>query len=142
MAWLITAVVAVGALTTKMQVNAGAAQKIELDKQAEQEKIAAQGREVARRQNLNKVLAGNIVGLANSGMSGEGTPASINLENAKQTSLSEGLAGLSDKLKQAQLKRQANNARTAGNVAGASTLLNTGIQAASLSAPTPAPKGP
>ena len=98
-------------------------QAAEIEKQADQERISAEGRELERRQRLNKVLAANIVGQSTSGMSGEGTPASIALESAKQASLSEGMESLSDRLKQSQMKRQAANVKSAGKTQAASLLL-------------------
>ena len=132
MTWLITAVVVTGAVAARGQYVSGKAQEIEYEKQAEQEEISAEGRELSRRQQLNKVLSMNAVNLADSGMNGEGTPASIALENAKQISTSEGAEALSDKLKQDQLKRQAKNAARGGGYAAASTLLNTGVSAMKL----------
>lgn len=132
MSWLITAVVVSGALVAKGQIDTAKAQEIDFEQQAEQEKISAEGRELQRRQQLNKVLSANIVGVSTSGISGEGTPASIALESAKQASISEGIEGLSSRLKRAQLKRQGKNVRAAGNIQAASTLLKSGIQAESL----------
>jgi hypothetical protein len=126
--WLILSTI----VSAKMQHTAGATQKIEFEKQAEQEELAAEGRELTRRQRLNKVLSANIVSLSDSGMSGEGTPASIALESAKQASASEGLEGLSDRLKQAQLRRQGVNAKSTGTIQAASTLLTGGEKAARL----------
>lgn len=105
--------------------QAGKSQQYELERQAEEEKIAAQSRELQRRQQLNKVLSANIVGQATSGITGDGTPQSIALESAKQASISEGVMNLSDRLQQAQLQRQAKNARRTGKLQAASTLLNT-----------------
>ncbi len=130
--WLITAVVVSGVITATEQKKAASAQGFELERQAEQEKLSAQGREVQRRQQLNKVLAANVLGQAAAGISGEGTPESISLASAKQASLSEGLESLSDRLRQSQLRRQAATTRSAGRTAAASTLLKTGISAASL----------
>jgi len=127
--WLIIS----GIATARGQYVAGKTQQIELDKQAEQEELAADARELTRRQQLNKVLSANIVSLADSGMSGEGTPASIALESAEQASASEGIEGLSDRLKTAQLRRQGKNARATGGLQAASTLLNTGVKASRLS---------
>ena len=87
MTWVIVATVVAGAVSANAQRNAGKAQEIEYEKQAEQEKLSAEGRELTRRQQLNKVLSANIVSLADSGMSGEGTPESISLESAKQAFL-------------------------------------------------------
>lgn len=122
----------VSAVAARGQYVAGKAQEIELEQQAEQEETAAESRELARRQQLNKVLAANVVGLAASGISGEGTPSSIALEGAKQASISEGLEGLSSRLKQAQLRRQGATAKQVGTLQAASTLLNTSTKAAQL----------
>jgi hypothetical protein len=64
--------------------------KKNLNRQAEEEKIAAEGRELQRKQELNRVLAANNVSQSMSGITGEGTPASIALESAKQIGSSEG----------------------------------------------------
>ena len=106
------------------QVEAGKSQQEEFNRQAEEEKIAAEGRELQRKQELNKVLAANAVSASMSGMTGEGTPASIALESAKQIGTSEGMINLSDKLKRAQLRRQGAMARGTANIGAASTLLS------------------
>jgi hypothetical protein len=108
------------------QVEAGKAQQEELERQAEEEKIAAQGRELQRREQLNAQLAANNAALAASGIATEGTPASIALESAKAISASEGMIGLSERLKQGQLRRQGKMARSLGNIQATSTLLNSG----------------
>jgi len=105
-------------------VQAGKAQQETFERQAEEEKIAAEGRELERKQELNKVLAANAVSASMSGMTGEGTPASIALESAKQIGSSEGMINLSEKLKQAQLRRQGANARGTANIQATSTLLS------------------
>jgi hypothetical protein len=123
MTWVITAIVASTAVSTYGQIEAGKAQQDALEEQARQEKIAAEGRELQRRQELNKVLASNVVGASMSGMTGEGTPASIALESAKQIGTSEGMIGLSEKLQRAQLRRQGAMARSTANIQATSTLL-------------------
>jgi len=101
------AIIAISAaVTAESQKRAGMAQEIEFEKQAEEEKISAEGKELQRRQQLNKVLAANAVSQAASGISGEGTPSSLSLGSAKQASISEGVESLSDRLRQAQLKRK------------------------------------
>ena len=107
-------------------VQAGKAQQDAFREQAEQEKIAAEGRELQRKQELNKVLAANAVSASMSGVTGEGTPASIALSSAKQIGTSEGMIGLSEKLKRAQLRRQGDNARATANISATSTLLKSG----------------
>ena len=106
------------------QVEAGKFQQDELNRQAEKEKIAAEGRELQRKQELNKVLAANRASASDSGITGEGTPASIALESAKQIGASEGMINLSDKLKRAQLRRQGQMARGTAGIQAASTLLS------------------
>ena len=135
MSWVITAIAltaTAGAVSARGQYVAGKTQEIELKRQAEEERMAAQSRELQRREELNRALAANVVGQAMSGISGEGTPASIALASAERASLSEGTIGLSEKLKQAQLRRQAKSAKQTGYLAATSTLLKTGAQAASL----------
>jgi len=127
MTWLITATVVMGVSTGVQvygQVQAGKAQEDALKEQARQEKIAAEGRELERQQQLSQALAANTVGLAAGNIGMEGTPASIALESAKNIGMSEGMIGMSDKLLQAQLKRQGKNARSASQLSAASTLLS------------------
>lgn len=135
MSWVITAIAltaTAGAVSARGQYVAGKTQEIELKRQAEEERIAAQSRELQRREELNRALASNVVGQAMSGISGEGTPASIALASAERASLSESTIGLSEKLKQAQLRRQAKSAKQSGYLAATSTLLKAGAQSAQL----------
>jgi len=121
-----------GGVSARSQYVAGKTQEIELNRQAEEERISAQSRELQRREQLNKALAANVVGQAMSNISGEGTPASIALASSKKAGLSESTIGLSEKLKRAQLRRQGKAAKQAGYMAATSTLLKTATQAASL----------
>ena len=137
MTWLVTAIAitaATTAVSARGQYVAGKTQEIELNRQAEEERLAAQSRELQRREELNRALASNVVGQAMSGISGEGTPASIALASAKRASLSESTIGLSEKLKQAQLRRQGKSAKRAGYLAATSTLLKGASQVATLGA--------
>lgn len=133
--WVITAIAITAtsaAVGARGQYIAGKVQEGELKRQAEQEKIAAQSRELERRQQLNRALAANVVGFGQMGISGEGTPASISLAGAKQAGISEGAISLSDKLRQAQLRRQGSQAGAAGRLAAGSTLLSGAADVASL----------
>jgi hypothetical protein len=121
--FVVAAMAASTALSVYSQVEAGKAQQDELNRQAEEEKIAAEGRELQRKQELNRVLAANAVSQSMSGITGEGTPASIALESAKQIGSSEGMINLSEKLQRAQLRRQGANARSTANIQATSTLL-------------------
>ena len=126
---LAAATAAVGA---RAQYVAGKTQEIELKQQAEEERMAAQSRELQRREELNRALAANVVGQAMSGISGEGTPASIALASAERAGLSEATIDLSERLRQSALRRQAKSARQAGYMAAGSTLLKGGLQTAQL----------
>ncbi|MGB1304009.1 hypothetical protein [Pseudoalteromonas marina] len=130
---IVGAVIVTGAISANNQRNAGKAQQIELEQAAEEEKLSSEARELGRRQQLNKALSANIVSQAMSGTSGEGTPQSIALDNARTASISEGLEGLSSRLKRSQLKRQGANARNQGNTQAASTLLSTAVKTQQLS---------
>ena len=129
---IVAAVASVAGTVTSVygQVQSGKMQQEAFERQAEDEKIAAEGRELQRKQELNKVLAANEVSASMSGQTGEGTPASIALESAKQIGASEGMINLSDKLKRAQLRRQGAMARGTAGIQAASTLLSGASQVA------------
>lgn len=137
MTWIMTATVTMGvgtAVNVYGQLEAGKAQQDALNEQARQEKIAAESRELERQQQLGKVLAANTVGLAAGNVGMEGTPSSIALESAQNIGMSEGMLKLSDRLAQAQLKRQGRNARSASQLQAAGTLLTGASSAAQLNA--------
>lgn len=116
----------------RAQYVAGKTQEIELKRQAEEEKLAAQSREIERRQQLNRALAANIAAQTQAGITGEGTPASIALASAKEAGLSEATISLSDRLREAQLRRQAAAARQTGYLQAGATLLGGATQVAQL----------
>ena len=126
MAYVVTAAayaaLAGTAVTAYGQVQAGKAQQESLERQAEEEKLRASTEELARREELNRALAANQLAMASGGISGV-TPESISLKSAKQIGASEQVIKLSEKLKQAQLQRQAQAARTQGIMDATSTLL-------------------
>ena len=76
--------------------------------------------------------------MSTSGMTGEGTPASIALESAKQVGTSEGMIGLSERLQRAQLRRQGAMARGTAGIQAASTLLKGVGTVAGAYSPAPA----
>ena len=123
------------------QLEAGKDQESALKTQAEQERVAAESRELERQQKLNKALAANVVGMGMSGIKAEGTPASIALESAKNVGLSEGMLKLSDRLAQAQLRRQASTAAAASRIGAASTLLSGGTKAYQAMPDSPSDEG-
>ena len=135
MSFLLAATITMGVSTAVQvygQVQAGKAQEDALKEQARQEKIAAEGRELERQQQLSKALAANTVGLAAGGIGMEGTPASIALESAKNIGTSEGMMKMSDRLAQAQLKRQGKSARATANLQATSSLLSGAANMAAL----------
>ena len=128
--WIVGSLIAVStAASVYGQLEAGKDQESALKTQAEEERVAAESRELERQQKLNKALAANAVGMGMSGIKAEGTPASIALQSAKNVGLSEGMLKLSDRLAQAQLRRQAATAASAAKIGAASTLLSGGVDA-------------
>ena len=135
MSWVITAIALTGAATATSvygQVQAGKAQEQTMKEQAKQEEFAAQSQELQRRQELNRALAANVAALSTAGISGEGTPASLALESAKQVGLSEATIDLSERLRRSSLERQARAAKQTAYIGAASTLLSGGAKMASL----------
>jgi hypothetical protein len=129
--WVVVAAIAAStAFSVYGQIETGKAQQEEFDRQAEEEKIAAEGRELQRKQELNRVLAANAVSQSMSGITGEGTPASIALESTKQIGSSEAMFELEKNLTIAQRKRQGANARSTANIQATSTLLAGGAKVA------------
>jgi hypothetical protein len=127
MSFIIVGGLVVAGVSASIQYGAAKDQKIALEVQADQEKQSAKGRELERRQQLNRILSLNIVSMAEQG--GEGTPQSIALSNARQASLSEGAESLSDRLRQAQLQRQGKSVLAQGKAQAGSTLLRAGTTA-------------
>jgi hypothetical protein len=123
-----------GGVSARASYISGRVQEDEYKRQAEQEKVAAQSRELQRRQELNRALAANAVGFGQMGIAGEGTPSSIALASAEQVGISEGALSLTEKLRQAQLRRQGSEAARTGKLQAASTLLQTGTQIAQTKA--------
>jgi hypothetical protein len=114
------------------QLEAGKDQEAALKTQAEQERVAAESRELERQQKLNAALAANVVGMGMSGIKAEGTPASIALQSAKNVGLSEGMLKLSDRLAQAQLRRQGATVASAAKIGATGTLLKGATDIAKL----------
>ena len=121
--WIAAAVAGSAAVQAYGQIQAGKAQEAELKRQAEERRIQAEGEELERQEALGRALAANAVAAGMSGIKMEGTPASIALETAETASLAGGMANLSARLEQAQLRRQAKSARIGSQYAAAGTLL-------------------
>jgi hypothetical protein len=121
---LVAAIIGSTMLQVAGGLNAAKAQAEELERQADQERLAAEGRELQRQQELNAALSANAVRIAASNTKTEGSESSIALESSKQSSLTEGVFGLSDRLAYAQRKRQASNVLSAAPYQAASTLLS------------------
>jgi len=112
------------------QVQAGKAQEQALKEQAKQEELMAQSQELQRRQELNRALAANVAALSTAGISGEGTPASLALESARQVGLSEATIDLSERLRRSALERQARSG--AADIGAASSLLSGAVKSLQL----------
>ena len=130
----ILAAVASGAVSARGSYVSGKIQEQELERQAEQERIAAEGRELQRREELNDALAARQMALATSGLAGEGTPQSIALSTAEKIGMGEGLESLTTNLKTAQMRRAGKEAVRTGKLQAASTLLKTGPKTVMLTA--------
>ena len=125
MSWVITAIALTGtAVSAYGQVQAGKAQEEQMKQQAEQERIAAESRELQRREELNRALASNIAAQSMSGIAGEGTPASLALESAKKAGLSEATIDLSERLRQSALIRAGKTAKQTAYIGAAGALLS------------------
>jgi hypothetical protein len=145
MSWVITAIAlsAAGTATSVYgQVQAGKAQEQAMKEQAKQEEFAAQSQELQRRQELNRALAANVAALSTAGISGEGTPASLALESAKQVGLSEATIDLSEKLRRASLERQGRVAKQTAYIGAASSLLSGAGNIAALGSTPSKPSKP
>lgn len=120
--WLAFAALAGGTtlFTAKTQKNSGKQQQMNIQRQAQVEKIQADQQEVNRRERLNQILAASAVSSA-AGIATESQAVALN--NARNVSSSEASEDLSDRMRQDLLKREGRAARSAGNLNAASTLL-------------------
>ena len=124
MSYVIAAIAITGqVVSTFATVEAGKAAEEAAERRAEEERIAAQAEELKRREELNRVLASNILSQATSGIAAEGTPASLALEQAKTIGESEGVLALSQRLRERNLLMEGRTARSMANMQAASTLL-------------------
>ena len=106
-------------------VEAGKAAEEAAERRAEEERIAAQNEELKRREELNKVLASNIMSMATSGVKLEsGTSLYLKGEGtAKTIGESEALIGLTNRLRQRNIIQSGRDARRSANLQAVSTLL-------------------
>ena len=104
-------------------IEAGKAAEEAAERRAEEERIAAQAEELKRREELNRVLASNILSQATSGIAAEGTPASLALEQAKTIGESEALIALTNRLRQRNIIQSGRDAQRQSNLGAVSTLL-------------------
>ena len=129
MSWVVTAIVVSGSIQAYGQYQQGKIEEAMYEKEANEAELEASFDELQRREEINRRLAMDVVGMADSGISGEGTPASIALEQAKDVGVSEGAETLSERLRVAQMKRKGRASASAGKIASASTLLQTATSA-------------
>lgn len=124
MSYVIAAIAITGqVVSTFATVEAGKAAEEAAERRAEEERIAAQAEELKRREELNRVLASNILSQATSGIAAEGTPASLALEQAKTIGESEGVLALSQRLRERNLLMEGRTARSMANLQAASSLM-------------------
>ena len=136
---LISMAVAGGASAVQ-QRKAGKAQQIQLNEQAKQEEIAARDAELERRERANQVLAAQIAGLGGANIGAEGSPTQIAVIEGQTRGIEELGAATTLERRQRSLREQGKSARRLGNLRTATTILQTGAQAASIAAPTPGGK--
>ena len=124
MSYVIAAIAITGqVVSTFATVEAGKAAEEAAERRAEEERIAAQAEELKRREELNRVLASNILSQATSGIAAEGTPASLALEQAKTISESEGVLALSQRLRERNLLMEGRTAKSMANLQAAGSLM-------------------
>lgn len=124
MSYVIAAIAITGqVVSTFATVEAGKAAEEAAERRAEEERIAAQTEELKRREELNRVLASNILSQATSGIATEGTPASLALEQAKTIGESEGVLALSQRLRERNLLMEGRTARSMANLQAAGSLM-------------------
>jgi len=102
----------------------------DLKKQAGEEALAAKQQAVQRADELNKVLAQNIVTGAASSIGFEGSPQAIAQATSRDIGFGEQAENLSTRLRQERLHRQARNVEKAGRVRALSSLLGAGADIA------------
>ena len=104
-------------------VEAGKAAEEAAERRAEEERIAAQNEELKRREELNKVLASNIMSMATSGVKLESGTSLKGEGTAKTIGESEALIGLTNRLRQRNIIQSGRDARRSANLQAVSTLL-------------------
>ena len=127
---------AAGIFQAGQEREEGKAQQAELNRQAEQEKIAAVDREGQRRRRINQILGTTIAQTGARGISFEGSPQAIAAAEIEQAGLAEAGAKVSELSRIAQLKRAGKAAKIRGKIASTGTLLTTAAQTAQQVAQT------
>lgn len=115
--------------------QAGKAQKYEYERQAEQEKLAAQDRQIERRNRLLAALAQRTVGAAAFGSTLEGSPAALIRSDVHEYNL-ESLssdAGVTSQI--SGLRAAGRNAGRAGTINAVGNLLSGGADLARIGKP-------
>ncbi len=111
------------AVQTFATVEAGKAAEEAAERRAEEERIAAEAEELKRREELNRVLASNILSQATSGIAAEGTPSSIALDQAKKIGESESIISLSNRLRRQNLLLAGKTEKKASYIQAGASLL-------------------
>ncbi len=110
-------------LSTVAQVQAGKAAEEAAEIAAEEQRIAAQNEELKRREELNRVLASNILSQAVSGIDSTGSRKSLALKATRTISGSESFEGLKSRLMQDSTILQGKTAKSMANMQAGASLL-------------------
>jgi len=130
----LAATVGTGLYSANQARQQGKTQQAELNRQADQEKIAAVDREGQRRRRLNEILGTSMAQTGARGVTFEGSPQAIAKGQIGQANLANEGAKVSDLSRISQLKRSGKAARITGKNRSTATLLNTGASVISQSA--------
>jgi hypothetical protein len=119
--------------------QAGKAQQYEYKRQAEQEKLSAQDREIERRNRLLQALGQRTVGAAAFGATLEGTPAALINRDAREYSLESLSSQASSASQIAGLKAAGSNAKRAGTIQAIGNLIQAGVSLGNIGMPINTP---
>ena len=113
----------------RTQKREGARTQQELNRQAEQEKIAATDREGQRRRRLNQILGTTIAETGARGLEFEGSPQAVATAEIEQAQLEESGTKVADLSRISQLRRAGKAAKIRGKNAARGTLLSAAADA-------------
>lgn len=122
---------AAGVFGAMQQQEASKNQQEELLRRARDERVEAQGAELQRREQMNRILAAQAAEGSASGIGFEGSPTKIASADVTRADLANLGATATTAGRQRALQSQARQARQLGNLRSATTLLSTAGQVGS-----------